>query len=502
VIENWITGFTLVFQWSNLLLLVGGVFYGLLFAALPGLTNVSGLVLTIPFVYYMDPIPAMIFMAAIYGGSIHGGCIIAILMKIPGEPQSACTTFDGYPMAQQGKGAEAMGIAFLFSTLGGLFGVIVCIIFAPLVARAALLFGPVEYFAFVFFGISAVSCVGTASPLKGLISGVLGVLLATVGVSGTTGAFRFDFDMNILKMGFHFAPILMGMFAISELISTLMGKGAFLRVSDQVEVPKWTVKIPSLRFIKDVFSTFLRSSIIGSFIGFLPGAGATAGSFVAYGWEVRSSRHPEKYGTGEPRGVVASETANNASYGGAMIPMLTMGIPGSACTAVILGVLLLKGIQPSPIVFQKMPDLIYAIFVTMILTNIVMFYESIFFGRLFLHLLKIPPSILAFLIVVLCSVGTFAIRNSFEDLIIMGMFGVIGYYMVKYHFSPASLILGIILGPLAESSYIQAAQGFGSANPLFFFTRPIAAFLIILGILFLLLPFLQNWLYRKGVRQQ
>ncbi len=496
MIENWLEGLQLIFHWSNFLLLLGGVFLGLSFAALPGLNNTAALVLTIPFVYYMDPIPAMTFMAAVYGGGIHGGCILAILIKIPGEPQSACTTFDGYAMTQQGKSAEAMGIAFLFSSLGGLFGVVVCIIFAPLVAQLALLFGPAEYFAFVFFGISAVSCIGTASSLKGLISGVVGILLATVGMSETTGAYRYDFDIPILKMGFEFVPILMGIFAISELMRTFLEGKSLSGLNGQI--PKWTVKIPKFDFVKKVKTTFLRASVLGTIVGFIPGAGATAASFVAYGWEVRSARDPEKFGKGEPRGIVASETANNASYGGAMIPMLTMGIPGSASTAVMLGVLLLKGIQPSPVVFQKMPDLIYAVFVAMFLTNFVMFFQSIFFGRLYLNMLKLPVSVVSFIIVVLCSVGTFAIRNSIEDLFIMAFFGIIGYFMVKYDFSPAALVLGIILGRMAESSYVQAAQGFGSANPLLFFTRPISASLILLGILFLLIPFIQNnWARKK-----
>ncbi|MBU1205687.1 MAG: tripartite tricarboxylate transporter permease [Proteobacteria bacterium] len=497
MIEYWLMGIDLVFKWYSLVLLIGGVFIGLSFAALPGLSNTAALVLTIPFVYYMDPISSMIFMAAIYGGGIHGGCMLAILFKIPGEPQSACTTFDGYPMAKQGRSAEAMGIAFLYSSLGGVFGVIACIIFAPLLAKFALAFGPAEYFAFVFFGLSVVSSVGTGSILKGLISGAFGVLLATVGMSETTGAFRYDFNTRILKMGFEFVPIIMGVFAISELIKILIeGKGT---AQLDVSIPKWTVKLPSFKFMRETKATFLRSSIIGTLVGFLPGAGATASAFVAYGWEVRRSRHPEKYGKGEPRGVVASETANNASYGGAMIPMLTLGIPGSASTAVMLGVLLLKGIQPSPIVFQQMPDLVYAVFVAMVLTNIIMFFESIFFGRFYLNMLKLPFSIIAFIIVALCSVGTFAIRNSIEDLWIMAIFGVIGYYMEKYGFSAAALVLGVILGRLAESSFIQAVQGFGLISPLPFLTRPISATLILLGILFLLLPVIQKYLSDRRI---
>ena len=498
MMENWLIGLTQIAQFQNLLLLVGGVFIGLSFASLPGLNNTAALVLTIPFVYHMEPIPALIFMAAIYGGGIHGGCILSIVFKIPGEPQSACTTFDGYPMAQKGKSGEALGIAFLYSSLGGLFGVVACIIFAPLLAEFALAFGPAEYFSFVFFGLAVSSCVGTGSVIKGLISACIGVLLSTVGVSEMSGTLRYDFDLRILKMGFEFVPIIMGVFAISEILKMIIEERTTSGVS--ASLPKWTVKIPDFTFFKRVKNTFLRSSIIGTIIGFLPGAGATAASFVSYGWEVKSSKFPEKYGKGEPKGLVASETANNASYGGAMIPILTLGIPGSASTAVMLGVLLLKGIQPSPIVFQKMPELVYAVFIAMLLVNFIMFFESIFFGRLYLNLLKLPRSIITFIIVTLCCVGTFAIRSSIEDLWIMGIFGVVGYFMAKHDFSPAALVLGVILGDLAESSFTQAVECFGSVNPLIFFTRPISASLMCLGVVFLFLPIFHKFVLRLRIR--
>ena len=496
MIENWLLGVSLVFEWYNLLLLILGVLIGLSFASLPGLNNTAALVLTIPFVYHMDPIPALIFMAAIYGGGIHGGCILSILFRIPGEPQSACTTFDGYPMAKQGKSGEALGIAFLYSSLGGLIGVLFCIVFAPLLAKVALAFGPAEYFAFVFFGLSVASCIGSGSVLKGLISAVFGIFLATVGVSGTSGVLRYDFDLRILKMGFEFVPIIMGVFAFSELLKMVLEGQALAKLSK--ESLGWTVKIPGWKFFKQTYRTFIRSSILGTIIGFLPGAGATAASFVSYGWETRSSRDPSKYGKGEPKGLVATETANNASYGGAMVPILTLGIPGSASTAVMLGVLLLKGIQPSPIVFQQMPDLIYSIFVAMFLINVVMFFESIFFGRFYLNILKLPPSLTAFVIISLCCVGTFAIRSSIEDLWIMGIFGFVGYFMDKYDYSPAALVLGVILGSMAENSFVQTVESANSPNPLVFFSSPIAAFLMCLGILFLCMPLIQRFLVARA----
>jgi putative tricarboxylic transport membrane protein len=282
-------------------------------------------------------------------------------------------------------------------------------------------------------------------------------------------------------------------------LKTIIEGRTFAKLSGSI--PRWTVKIPNLNFLKEVKITFLRSSILGSIVGFLPGAGATAAAFLSYGWEKRRSKHPERYGKGEPRGIVATETANNASYGGAMIPILTLGIPGSASTAVMLGVLLLKGIQPSPIVFQRMPDLIYSVFIAMLLTNIVMFFESIFFGRLYLNMIKLPSSIIAYIIVVLCCIGTFAIRSSIEDLWIMAIFGVIGHYMNKYDFSPAALVLGFILGNLAESSFIQTLQSAGTCNPLVFINRPISAVLIILGGFFLFYPIIQDWLSQRKMRE-
>ena len=498
--ENWLLGFNQIFHWYNFLLIIIGVFVGLSFASLPGLNNVTALILMLPFIYEMDPIPALIFMAAVYGGGIHGGCILAILFRIPGEPQSVCTCFDGAPMADQGKSAEALGLAFTYSSIGGLFGIIVCIIFAPLVANVAESFGPEEYFAFVFFGLLVASCVGNQNIVKGLAGACVGVLLSTIGVSPTTGVLRYTFDINILKMGINYISIIMGVFAIAELIDIVCqgrssAKGEFV-------ANKWTVTLPSLSFIKKTWRTTLRSCLTGTLIGFLPGAGATAASFMSYGLEVKSSKEPERYGKGEPRGVIASETANNASYGGAMIPMLTMAIPGSAATAVILGVLMLKNIQPSPTVFHKMPEMVYAVFIAMLIVNLVMFFESIFFGRLYLNMLKLPWGIVNLLIVTFSTVGTFSLRGSIEDVWIMAIFGIVGYGMQKLDFPVASLVLGAILGELAENSFVQAVDSNGTLNPIIFFSRPISALLMSVGIFVVILPYLKKmWTSRNKRRQ-
>ena len=484
--QEWLIGLEQVFQWYNIVLIFLGVLVGLTFASLPGLNNVTALVLMLPFVYDMNPVSAIIFMCAIYGGGIHGGCILAILFRIPGEPQSVCTCFDGAPMAKTGRAAEALGVAFTYSSLGGLVGVIVCIIFAPMLSRFALAFGPAEYAAFVFFGLAVASCVGADSVLKGLIAACIGLMLATVGVSPGSGVMRYTADINILQMGIEYVPIIMGVFAISELFRMVMQGD--LSNAETIEAPSWMVKLPSLKFMRQTFRTFMRSSVVGTLIGFLPGAGATAASFVSYGLEVKNSKTPDCYGKGEPRGIIAAETANNASYGGAMIPMLTMGIPGSSSTAVMLGVLMLKGIQPSPEVFQGMPHLVYAVFVAMLIVNFVMFAESIFFGRVYLNLLKLPRAVICFIIVAFCTVGTFSIRSSIEDVWIMGAFGIIGYFMHQLGFPVASLVLGVILGELAETTFIQAVDMAGSPSPLVFFSSPISATLMIIGILVLVFP--------------
>lgn len=488
--ENWLLGFDTVFTLSNIWLIFGGVLVGLTFASLPGLNNVTAMVLMIPFVYDMDPIPSLIFMCAIYGGGIHGGCILAILFRIPGEPQSVCTTFDGGPMADQGRGAEAMGTAFLYSSMGGLFGVTACIIFAPILSRIVLVFGPPEYFAFVFFGIIVASSVGSDSILKGITAALLGLLISTVGVSPGTGVMRYTFDIHVLKMGIKYVPIIMGVFAVAELIKMIReSKGEACALVS----PKWMVKLPDPAFIRRSLRTFFRSATAGTLIGFLPGAGATAASFVAYGLEVQNSKHPETYGKGEPLGIVASETANNASYGGAMIPMLTMGIPGSSSAAVMLGILMLKGIQPSPEVFMKMPDMVYSVFVAMVLVNFFMFAESIVFGRLYLNMLKFPKAVLSFIILAFCTVGTFSIRSSIEDVWIMAAFGGIGYVMLKTGFPVASLVLGVILGPMAETTFVQSVDSAGMLSPVVFFRSPIAACLMSLGIFLLFWPLLKAW---------
>jgi len=488
--DNWLLGMEIVFQWYNIWLIFIGVLIGLSFASLPGLNNITAMILMIPFVYDMAPIPALIFMTAVYGGGIHGGCILAILFRIPGEAQSAVTVFDGAPMADQGRGALAMGIAFLYSSFGGLFGALVCITFAPLLSRFVLFFGPPEFFSFIFFGLIVASSVGSDSILKGITAAMLGCLLATVGVAPGSGVMRYTFDTHILQMGLAYIPIIMGVFAVAELIQMVRDakakEGAFI-------APKWMVELPSLAFIWNSMRTFFRSALAGTFIGFLPGAGATAASFVAYGLEVRNSKHPERYGKGEPLGVVAAETANNASYGGAFIPMLTMGIPGSSGTAVILAILLLKGVQPSASVFSKMPDMVYSLFVTLILVNIVMFVQSIVFGRLYLNMLKFPKGILCFIILIFCTVGTFSVRSSIEDVWVMMIFGGIGYVMNKTGFPVASLILGIILGPMAETTFIQSVDSVGKLSPVVFFSSPISAALMSLGIFLLVWPMVKAW---------
>lgn len=491
--DVWLIGIEQVFQWYNLLLIFLGVFIGLSFASLPGLNNVTALVLMLPFVYDMSPVSATIFMCSIYGGGLSGGCILAILFGIPGEPQAVCTTFDGGPMAKQGRAAEALGIAFTYATLGGLFGVIVCIIFAPLLSNFALAFGPAEYFAFVFFGLVVASSVGADSVLKGLIAACAGLLLATVGVSPGSGVMRYTGDINILQMGIEYVPIIMGVFAISELIRMVIEGN--LNTPETQKAPSWMVKLPGLKFMRKTWATFLRSASVGTLIGFLPGAGATAATFVSYGLTVKNSKTPEKFGKGEPEGIIASETANNSSYGGAMIPMLTMGIPGSSSTAVMLGVLMLKGIQPSPEVFNGMPELVYAVFVCMLIVDFIMFMESILFGRIYLNLLKLPPAVICFIIAAFCIVGTFSIRSSIEDVWIMGIFGVLGFFMHRYGFPVASLVLGVILGELAETTFIQTVDMANSPNPLVFFEKPISASLMVIGLALLIYPLIKSMIH-------
>lgn len=485
-------GFVTALQPVNLLLICLGMVIGVIAGALPGITMLMAIVLVLPFTYAMDMVPGILLLFAIYSGGIFGGSITAILFNIPGDPMNVPTAFDGHPLARQGRAAEALGTAIACSALGGLLSVLAMTFAAPPLARVALKFSSVEYFAIVVLGLATVTVIGTASPLNSIISLLVGLFLATVGTDPVTGVFRFDFGSPLLRSGIDFVIVMIGLFAIGEVLERLEVVGGSMQ---QVYAGRARVRFPLGEFWRMRW-TILRSTGIGTLIGTVPGAGATVSAFIGYGVEKQLSRHPERFGTGVLEGVAAPESANNASTGGAMIPLLALGIPGSGATAVILAAFLLKGIQPGPLLFQKQLEAVYTIFAGAILVNVLILVAGLLAVRFFVKALQIPDAVLGAFIVAFCFIGAYALRNDMADVWIMAIFGVLGYYMRRLNYPVPPLVLGLILGPLAEDFFMTSM--FSHQNDVsVFFTRPLSGALLVASALLLLWPPAQGWLRRR-----
>lgn len=479
-------GILSVIEPITFLLVVAGVFVGVLAAALPGLTGSMAIALLIPLTFGLGPSQAIAMCAAIYLGAQYGGAITAILIKVPGSPAAAATVLDGYPLAQKGQAGKALGVAITSSALGGIFGVIILILFAPPLAKVALRFGPAEYFALGLFGLSVVSSLATKSLVKGLISALLGLAVATLGLDSISGYARFTFGLLHLRDGIHFIPLMIGLFAVSEVFNSVAK-----RMKETLPSKTAALKMPSLREMKMLWKTLLRSSCIGTFIGTLPGTGGTISSFIAYNEAVRWSKEPQKFGTGAIEGVAAPEAANNAGCGGAMIPLLTLGIPGSATTAVMLGAFIIHGIRPGPFLFQSNLDVVYTIFMAMFIANFLMLGIGIYGAKLFARVVLIPYGVLAPIVLVLASIGSFAIRGSMMDLGIMFVAGLIGFVMMNHGFPLAPMVLGVILGPIAENG-LRRALLITSGDMIPILTKPIVLVLLVLSLISFLFPIVRD----------
>lgn len=472
-----LVGILNVIQPVTFLLVVAGVFGGILIAAIPGLTATMAIALLIPFTFALEPGQAISVLAVIYLAQAYGGAITSILIKVPGTPDNAMTVLDGYPLAQQGQAGKALGVAIAASALGGIFGVIILVLFAPPLAKLALRFGPAEFFALAVFGLSVVASLVGKSIVKGLVAVVLGLFIATIGLDPITGYARFTFGIPVLRDGIHFIPLLIGLFAVSEIFRT-MGT----RMRELPPVKSVALKLPSLREIKALWKTILRSSGIGTFIGILPGTGSTIAAVVAYGEAVRWSKEPQKFGTGVLEGIAAPESANNAACAGAMIPTLTLGIPGGAATAVMLGAFMIHGLRPGPFLFVHHADVVYTIFVAMFITNFLMLGMGIYGAKLFARVILVPFGILAPIVLILASIGTFAIRGSAMDMVVMFGAGIVGYIMMNHGFPLAPTVLGVILGPIAESG-LRRAMIITGGNFIPLLAKPIVLVFLSLALL-------------------
>jgi putative tricarboxylic transport membrane protein len=475
-------GFLNTFQPLNFLMIVLGLGIGIVAGALPGITMLNAIVLVLPFTYLIGIVPALLLMIGVYCGGVFGGSITGILFNIPGDPMNVPTTWEGYKLNRQGRTQYALGLAIMSSAFGGLVSALVLAFLAPPFARFALTFSTVEFFAVVVFGLASVSVLGQHSMAAALVSLFTGMFLGTVGTEAQYGVERFVFGVPFLKTGVDFVTVLIGLFAIGEVLDQLVG------AAPAAETPR-TRAVPRLPFL-DLWPLrwpLARGTAIGIVVGGLAGAGATVSSFVSYGFEKQISKQPELFGTGHAGGLVASESSVNGSTGGAMIHLLTLGIPGSAATAVMMGAFLIHGIQPGPLLFTKQPEQVYTIVAGMILVNLLMIALGFLAALCFATLMRVPASILNTFIVVFCFLGAFALRNDMADVWLTMLFGVAGFFMRRWDLPIPPLVMGIILGPMAEGYFLTSMVANGNDLSVFV-TRPVSAVVLALAAVMLVWP--------------
>ncbi len=490
---SYLAGLVTALQPVNFLVTLAGVIGGIIIGALPGLTATMGVALLVPFTFSMGATQGLAMLLGLYVGAIYGGSISAILIRTPGTPAAAATVLDGYPMAQKGQAGKAIGMSTIASFSGGMFSALVLTFLTPQLSKVALKFGPSEYFALAVFGLSIIISVSGRSIVKGLISGAIGLVVAFVGLDPMSGFPRFTFGNVELLGGISFIPVLIGLFALSEVFRGVEGIATQSEIAGKLRrvIPEWTE-------IKKVLVTILRSSVIGTFIGILPGAGADIAAFVGYSEAKRNSKHPEKFGTGILEGIAAPESANNAVTGGAMIPMLSLGIPGDAVTAVMLGALTIQGLQPGPLLFKDHAEIVYAVFAGLMLANILMITVGLTGARLFARVITVDKRVLVPAIAVLSFVGSFAIRNSVFDVGVALVFGVIGYLMQIFKYPASPTVLALILGPMAESS-LRRALVISHGSFAFLINRPLTLGLLGIAIASLISSVLRH---RAALRRE
>ncbi len=486
--EPLIAGFTALMDPSLLVLLFAATLGGVIIGALPGLNATTGTALLLPFTITMEPIPAIAILTTIYCAATFAGAITAILINTPGTSASATTCLDGFPLAQRGEAGRALGMATISSTVGGIISVICLMLAAPLMARMAYNFAPPEYFALTVFGISMLATIGDGAPLKNIIAGAFGVLLATVGKDLLTTVERFTFGFNELSEGIGFVPVMIG-------ISELLVQAERLSVERRQVIMK-AIKLPSREDYARVWKTVLRSSGIGTFIGILPAEGATVASMIGYNEARRWSKMPEEFGKGSIEGIAGSEAANNSATGGAMVPTLALGIPGSPTAAVILAGLMVHGLQPGPTMFTEQATFAYAIFWSMLLVNVMFIFIGLFGAKIFARVTFVPVQILWPIVFTFSIVGAYALDQSMLDVYIAIGSGVIGYFMRRFGYSVVPLAIGLILGGMLEKRLGQSLIMLDDQWWLMF-TRPLTLLFFVLTILALFGPFFWRRLFKQ-----
>ncbi len=494
------SGLSVVFAPKMFILIIFAVFLGTLFGALPGVSATMAVTLGIPFTYKMDAVNAIAFLVAIYCASITGGGMTAILFKIPGVPSSAPTTYDGYPMAQRGEAGKALGMQLFCSAIGGIFSAVCMLLLSPQLTQAALSFGPSELFAISFMGLSILTSLETDNICRTLISGLIGLMLACVGLDPLLGVPRLTFGTRLLTSGIEMIPVMIGFFAVTEVLKQT-NKPSKLQAVGGSKNEHMTAKMPSLKEVLSVKWIIARCSVLGTVIGILPGAGATIASFLCYSTEQKLSKTPEKFGTGCLDGIAAPETGNNAATGGAMVPLLSLGIPGGNAAAIMMSALVLKGVTMGPLLLINQPQFLSATFASMFVSNIIMVFAAIVIAKIFVQVLKIPYSVLGPTIIMMATIGAYATKNTSVDVILMAISGLIGFVFVTCKFNSSAMILGLVLGIICESNLRRAytiADGAtlmeATANIV---TRPMTGILLLICLVVLLHPVIKQLIEKK-----
>ncbi len=486
--------FFVLFQWQNVLLMVLGTLIGVVVGILPGIGAKDAMALMIPLTWKMDVIPAFILLVSIYATSKFGGSLTAILFNIPGDNPNAVTLIDGFPMAKNGKARTAIAASATVSILGGLFSSLSLIVFMPIMYQLILCFGPAEFFMLALFGLTAISAVSSKSIVKGLIGAGVGVLMTTVGFHPIAGNLRYTLGTIYLQEGINLVPVILGMLAMSEGIklwmegSSIVGEGVPLSGS---------YKEGLVAVFKNM-GLFARSCLIAWVIGVAPGAGSNAAGFISYASATKTCKNPETFGKGDVRGVIAGDTALHACSGGDLLPTVTLGIPGSTAMAILLGAFTLHGVFPGPQIVKQRPDIIYTIILVLTFAHIISVMMAVGFSNVLEKLTKVQSEIISPIVIIFCLIGSFIIREFWQDMMLTTLCGILGYYMKKRGYHPIPLILGLILGPIAEGGLFEALSYYDS-GVLVFFTRIPCLIILMCIVVVLGWPWIERFFKRtKG----
>jgi putative tricarboxylic transport membrane protein len=483
---------SIVFDVNLLFLIFVTTILGVIIGVLPGLGSTTGAALLLPFTLTMEPVHAITVLTTIYVSATFAGSITAILINTPGTSAAAATTFDGYPLAQRGEAGRALGIAVVASTIGGIFSIIILCIAAPLLARVAYEFRPPEYFALTVFGLSMLASISAGGAVKNIIGGVFGVWLATIGAERVTGIERYTFGHYELYEGLAFVPVMIGLFAMSEL---LMQSKRLKEVAEAIGLK--AVKLPTKEDYKKIWRTVLRSCGIGTFIGILPAEGATVASMIGYSEARRWSKNKEEFGKGSVEGIAGAEAANNAATGGAMVPTMVLGIPGSGTTAIILVGLMVHGLRPGPYLFTEQVDTVYQIFGAMLVANFMFLFMGLYAAKFFARISLIPTTLLWPIVFALCVIGAYSLNSSLLDIWIVMVFGVIGFFARRHGFAVAPIAVGLILGEMVETNLQNSLKMFDGEWWLIF-TQPLAVVFLLLAFLGLCGPYIFQKLTQRS----